>query len=219
VVFDVGETLFDETRVWMDWADWLGVPRFTFSAILGSVIERGEPHERAFEIVRPGIDIKREYEALIHAHPDHFFSRADLYPDALPCLQALRAAGYRLGLSGNQGAQMEASIADLALPADLVACSASLGVEKPSPTFFAALARAVEFPAGEIAYVGDRVDNDVIPAAAAGMVAVFLRRGPWGYIQGRRPQVGRAAIQVDSLDDLPAALKQYAGGPPAPPSA
>jgi FMN phosphatase YigB (HAD superfamily) len=30
--------------------------------------------------------------------------------------------------------------------------------------------------------VGDRLDNDIRPALAAGMVAVFLRRDPWGYI-------------------------------------
>lgn len=35
VVFDVGETLIDETRQWGEWADWLGVPRFTFLAALG----------------------------------------------------------------------------------------------------------------------------------------------------------------------------------------
>ncbi len=35
VVFDVGETLVDETRYWDEWADWLGVPRFTFFAVLG----------------------------------------------------------------------------------------------------------------------------------------------------------------------------------------
>src|SRR6266446_6422224 len=27
VVFDVGETLIDESRMWGEWADWLGVPR------------------------------------------------------------------------------------------------------------------------------------------------------------------------------------------------
>jgi hypothetical protein len=38
VVFDVGETLVDETREYGNWADWLGVPRHTFSAVFGAVI-------------------------------------------------------------------------------------------------------------------------------------------------------------------------------------
>ncbi|MFF5204902.1 hypothetical protein [Streptosporangium sp. NPDC000396] len=37
VVFDVGECLVDETREYGTWADWLGVPRHTFSAVFGAV--------------------------------------------------------------------------------------------------------------------------------------------------------------------------------------
>ena len=54
----------------------------------------------------------------------------------------------------------------------------------------------------EIAYVGDRVDNDVAPALAAGMVAVHVRRGPWGYLHDPPP----AAIRIRSLAELPGAL-------------
>ena len=52
-----------------------------------------------------------------------------------------------------------------------------------------------------VAYVGDRVDNDVLPSIAAGMRAVWLRRGPWGVIQ-RLPENARPALVVDSLDEL-----------------
>ena len=38
VVLDVGETLVDETREYGTWADWLGIPRHTFSAVFGAVI-------------------------------------------------------------------------------------------------------------------------------------------------------------------------------------
>jgi hypothetical protein len=59
-----------------------------------------------------------------------------------------------------------------------------------------------ELPAHEIAYVGDRVDNDVLPTVAAGMIAVHVRRGPWGYLQD-----GSAArVVVTSLLDLPDVL-------------
>ena len=57
------------------------------------------------------------------------------------------------------------------------------------------------YPA-ELAYVGDRVDNDVVPALAAGLVAVHVRRGPWGRLQSAPP----AALAVDSLADLSRAL-------------
>ncbi|GGO86519.1 hypothetical protein GCM10012280_22840 [Wenjunlia tyrosinilytica] len=37
MVFDVGECLVDESREYGTWADWLGVPRHTFSAMFGAV--------------------------------------------------------------------------------------------------------------------------------------------------------------------------------------
>jgi FMN phosphatase YigB (HAD superfamily) len=54
----------------------------------------------------------------------------------------------------------------------------------------------------KIAYVGDRVDNDVLPALAAGLVAVHIKRGPWGHLH----EPPTAAIRIRSLDELPAAL-------------
>jgi ribonucleotide monophosphatase NagD (HAD superfamily) len=36
--------------------------------------------------------------------------------------------------------------------------------------------------AGEILYIGDRVDNDIRPAQEVGVATALLRRGPWGHI-------------------------------------
>ena len=57
----------------------------------------------------------------------------------------------------------------------------------------------------EIAYVGDRLDNDVLPAADAGMRPILLRRGPWGYLHARRPEASRATV-IGSLTELPEVL-------------
>jgi HAD superfamily hydrolase (TIGR01549 family) len=205
----VGETLVDETRQWGAWADWLGVTRLTFFAALGAVIERGEHHRRVFEVVRPGLNLAREQVARAAAGLEERIELADFYPDAVPCLRELRARGYRIGLAGNQPAATEAQLSALGLPIDVVATSAGWGVEKPAPEFFARVAAAAGVPAPSLAYVGDRLDNDVLPAAAAGMVAVFLRRGPWGYLHAARPEAARAAIRIDSLAELPAALEHY----------
>jgi FMN phosphatase YigB (HAD superfamily) len=51
-----------------------------------------------------------------------------------------------------------------------------------------------------VAYVGDRVDNDVRPARAAGMHAVWIRRGPWG--EEHEDADGAADLVVRSLDEL-----------------
>jgi FMN phosphatase YigB (HAD superfamily) len=85
---------------------------------------------------------------------------------------------------------------------DVLGSSERWGVSKPAQAFFVRVLDAVGRPAGEVAYVGDRVDNDVEPALAAGMTAVHVRRGPWGLLHDAPPN----AITIRSLDELPAAL-------------
>jgi HAD superfamily hydrolase (TIGR01549 family) len=212
VFFDVGETLVDETRQWGEWADWLGITRLTFFAALGAVIARGEHHRRVFEVVRPGIHLAREHAARERAGQAYRIESGDFYADALPCLRELRARGYRLGLAGNQPADAEAQLRAMNLPVDVVALSAGWGVEKPSPAFFARLIATAGVPAHAIAYVGDRLDNDVLPAAAAGMVAVLVRRGPSGYLHAAQPEAARATMRIDGLAELPKAIEAYSRG-------
>ena len=87
-----------------------------------------------------------------------------------------------------------------------VATSDGWGVAKPDPRFFARISDELGLAAGMIAYVGDRVDNDVIPAHDAGMAAVFVRRGPWAWIQAGRDDPEQASIVIERLTDLPEAL-------------
>lgn len=216
VIFDVGETLVDETRSWGEWADWLGVSRLAFFGALGSVVERGLHHRQVFEDLRPGLDLDRERARRLRAGPSPSrIGRADLYPDARSALEALHARGYWLGLAGNQPASAEADLRALALPVDLVLCSESSGVEKPTPAFFARVIAEAARPAREIAYVGDRLDNDVLPAMAAGMRGIFLRRGPWGIVHARRPEAARADARIESLLELPAVLEKLGSDPGA----
>jgi FMN phosphatase YigB (HAD superfamily) len=186
VVFDVGETLIDETNAWERVARAVGVPPFMFMATLGGVIARGEHHRRVFDLLRrPAMSID--------------FTEADFYPDALRCLHRLRQDGYFVAIVGNT----ERSVEDALRPhAHFVASSAQWGLEKPSAAFFERVIAECGRPAGEIAYVGDRVDNDVAPALAAGLVAIHIRRGPWAHLQYPPP----GTISIDTLDELPAAL-------------
>ena len=206
VVFDVGETLDDETRHWGEWADWLGVPRLTFFAVLGAVIERGWHHRRMFDLVRPGLDLEAETRRRAAAGWTYRFEPGDFYPDALPCLAELAAAGFRVGIAGNQPEAAEAALAAAGVTADFVASSAGWGVEKPDPAFFAKVADAAGALPASIAYVGDRLDNDVLPAQAAGMLGVFLRRGPWGVLHADKPEAGRAELRLEGLAGLAARL-------------
>ncbi|MDX6512019.1 MAG: hypothetical protein QOE36_1523 [Gaiellaceae bacterium] len=196
VFFDAGETLVDESNAWAELAEISDVPPHAMYAALGVTIERREHHSRVWELL--GVDPPSVPLGL---------ERGELYPDVEESLRQLHEAGYVLGIAGNQNIGFEEWMRAHALPVDLIVSSATLGAEKPSSEFFERLIELAERPAGEIAYVGDRVDNDVVPAAEAGMVAVYLRRGPWGLLQADWPEAARAHARIDSLADLAAVLE------------
>jgi len=202
VVFDVGETVVDETRHWALWARWLGVTELTLFGVLGGLVARGQDHRELVPLLRPGSTFALEREAKEAAGQGWALAAADLYPDALACLRAVRAAGWRVVVGGNQPATFQQVVERLALPVDLVTSSGSLGAEKPSRAYFDALAAAAGVPVHECVHVGDRVDNDVVAAREAGMVAVHLRRGPWGLLH----EAPAGVPVVDGLDALPAVL-------------
>ncbi|PFG41759.1 HAD superfamily hydrolase (TIGR01549 family) [Isoptericola jiangsuensis] len=208
VVFDVGETLIDETRIFSRWADRLGVTRGTFLGLVGACAATDRPLVDAFRLARPGIDLDAEIARWAADDPTGLrenFDADDLYPDVRPALAALRDAGLAVVVAGNQPPQARAALEAMDLPVDSIRTSDEWGIEKPAPEFFARVADLAGLPATDIAYVGDRLDNDVLPAAAAGMRPVLVRRGPWGHLHAARPDAARVEV-VDSLTELPALL-------------
>ena len=191
VFFDVGETLVDEERIWREVARAAGLSPHVVWAALGKTIERGEEHGelwRHLGVERPaGL-----WERFV-------YTRQDLYQDALVCLEQVRSCGMLVGIAGNQSAAMEEWARSAGLPADLITSSAGLGFAKPDVRFFERLVELTAAEPGEVAYVGDRADNDAGPALAAGLVAFHLRRGPWGSLQ----ETPAGAVPLASLAELP----------------
>jgi FMN hydrolase / 5-amino-6-(5-phospho-D-ribitylamino)uracil phosphatase len=217
VILDVGETLIDETRVWSTWADVLAIPRLTFLAGLGAVVERNLDPRDVFGLF--GITNWRDRMTEVEARYGGFRPQ-DLYPDALDAIDGLKATGCRVAVIANQPAGRARELRALGVSPDVMAMSGAMGVSKPDPRFFT---RALELlgdpPPDRVAYVGDRIDNDVLPAARAGMRPVWLRRGPWGWIQ-RLPPDAPETLVVTSLgdvvgrqDELWAARTHADGGP------
>jgi hypothetical protein len=108
VFFDVWETIVDESREYGTWADWLGVPRHTFSAVFDAVIARGLDYWETFQVFRPGFDLATERERRAAAGQPESFGEENPYPGIpdrswLPCgsracrsgLPAIRRQGRR----------------------------------------------------------------------------------------------------------------------------
>jgi N-acetyl-D-muramate 6-phosphate phosphatase len=207
-VFDIGETLLDDSREFGAWADWLGVPRHTFSALLGAVTAQGRDNAETFGYFRPGFDLAAERQRREDAGVGEQYGEDDLYPDVRPALAELRAKGLWVGIAGNQTIRAGQILRRLDLPADMIATSAEWNVAKPDPAFFTRVIQVASREPGEIVYVGDHRDNDLEPARAAGLRTAFIRRGPWGYLWADDPAVIKLADwRISSLTELPALIQ------------
>jgi HAD superfamily hydrolase (TIGR01549 family) len=207
VVFDVGETLLDDTREFGAWADWIGVPRHTFSAVLGAVTAAGRDNSETFHYFRPDFDVAVERQRREEAGAGEAYGEGDLYPDVRPALTALREMGLWVGIAGNQTAKAGRILRAMNLPADLIVTSADWGAAKPSRAFFRHVIESAPGSAGDIVYVGDHRDTDLVPAKEAGLRAAFIRRGPWGYLWAGDPRVRKLADwRITTLTELPELL-------------
>jgi HAD superfamily hydrolase (TIGR01549 family) len=211
VVFDVGECLVDETREYGTWADWLGVPRHTFAAMFGAVIAQGRDYRDVFQEFRPGFDLTEQREARAAAGRPEHFDESDLYADVRPALAQLRAHDLWLGIAGDQTVRAGSILRGLFNgDVDLIGTSDDWGASKPDPLFFERVAEVVPAEPGEILYVGDRVDNDLRPGAAAGMHTALIRRGPWATIQWNSEEARELpTFRVETLTELPDQIAKF----------
>jgi len=125
-----------------------------------------------------------------------------------PALDALAAAGYRLGIISNSSGTLREHLEriDLAAPFEVIVDSHDVGVEKPHPAIFRnALRLAGDVEAGRALHIGDVYAIDVLGAASAGMHAIlFDPLGEWD--PAALPEGAPACRTLRSLADLPAML-------------
>lgn len=191
IVFDVGETLVNETRSWSELANEAGISEFTFFSVFGSLIERRVDHRSIWNELGVRPPTAKTTVTL-----------ADLYVDAAACIEAVKTSGRIVGIAGNQPNGVERQLRANGLSPHFLASSATWRVSKPEPEFFDRIVDAAGVEAGQILYVGDRIDNDIVPAKQAGMMTAFLQRGPWAVIQRKWSETRAADIWLESLEAL-----------------
>ncbi|MEI6158263.1 MAG: HAD family hydrolase [Roseococcus sp.] len=198
VVFDIGGVLVDEARLIRGWAKVLAMAEAAFTAALKTGIAEGKGIGGTIRGIAPELDIKAHRARLAGLEIP---GEGDLYPDVRAGFAALRQAGFRIGVAGNQPDGVAEALAALKLGAHFIATSHQWGVSKPDPGFFEQVLKATGAEPGRIAYVGDRLDNDVAPARAAGMHPVFIPRGIWGEVHDAE---AREVRRIETLLELSA---------------
>jgi putative hydrolase of the HAD superfamily len=120
-------------------------------------------------------------------HAEHF----ELFEDALPVLDDLRARGLKLGLVSNTGRDLDAFVAHHRLDVDAAIGSGAFGRTKPHPTIFRAVLERLGVDPADAAMVGDSVEDDVEGARAAGIERAFLldRDGRFVGVENRLPDL------------------------------
>jgi putative hydrolase of the HAD superfamily len=121
----------------------------------------------------------------------------ELFEDALPVLEELRAARLGIGLVSNGIRDLGQFVAHHRLDVDAIVDSRTHGRVKPHPTIFQAALDRLEVDAADAVMVGDSLEEDVEGARALGMRAILIDR------EERHPEV---AERLTDLYGLPAAL-------------
>lgn len=203
IVFDQGETLINETRFWASVAAYAGVPELTVFGVLGGLIERRENHRSLFNIMQT--------ESVDPGIIGYQIEQRDLYPDVVRNLTRLHHDGYILATAGNQSANVQSEMDALGLPVKFNATSAGWRLSKPDQAYFRRIADELQHAPEEILYVGDRLDNDYFPAEQSGMHAIFIRRGPWGFLHSTWPEMAQVKHQITDLGQLPQIIAAIEG--------
>jgi putative hydrolase of the HAD superfamily len=100
-----------------------------------------------------------------------------LFPDVLPCLDAL--ADQTLAVISNNSTdatRYKLQRVGIVTRFAEVITPETVGVSKPDPRIFAAACARLDTPPARCLYVGDRLENDARAASAAGLIGVWINR-------------------------------------------
>ena len=149
---------------------------------------------------------EQEVESIFTRYLALYEESWSLYPDSVPCLEALSA--YPLGVITNgDGVQQRQKLDRTGIAERFVSVviSGEVGVAKPQRAIFDRSARELGLQPDELLFIGDNPENDVYGATQAGWHAVWLNRT--GIAQNA------AAPAVSGLSAVPGLLAGEFSGP------
>lgn len=111
-----------------------------------------------------------------------------LYPETVECLECLRKH-YKIGIIANQSLGSEERLKKFGIwkYIDVLVASAEEGVAKPDKRIFEIALERAGCKRSEAAMVGDRLDNDIVPANELGMYTIWIKQGNWIYAEPKEP--------------------------------
>lgn len=176
IFFDIGSTLVDESVAYRNRIE---------RTIANTDISYDEFYQRMVEISKHCQDAYNraleEYGLIkVPWNSDDEF----VYPKAEDCLSEL-SKHYKIGIIANQNLGSKERLDKLGLLKyiDLVIASAEEGVTKPDLRIFQIALERANCKPEKTVMVGDRLDNDIVPANKIGMKTVWIRQGLGGLAE------------------------------------
>jgi len=195
IFFDVGSTLVDETEAY---------DHRVRDMIAGTSITFKEFDDVRIAFAKQGLDGNSAAIKHFGLTKTPWHSEDEVpYSDAQSTLAALTKKGYKLGIIANQNPGLSERLEKWSLLRyfDVIAASAEIGYAKPDKEIFEKAFELAGCDAEECVMVGDRLDNDIIPAKALGMKTIWVINGLAQY-QGAELGEGVADYQIGSLGEL-----------------
>jgi len=185
--------------LWRDSAEqrMLGTLGSLEEQIGGMLLQLGRPAEPALLRELAEIDVRAWQQAV------------QLYPDAVPALETLKARGYRLGVLSNCSNQAGYVIERAGLDHifDALTLSFRLQLAKPQPEIYHAACRALDVAPAESVFVADGAFGELDAARALGIVAVLIEQ------QRQSREYGASKTwdhRVESLAEVPPLIARLA---------
>lgn len=192
--FDVGSTLIDESRVYED--------RMKKIAELSGITPQ-QIYEHAISLYRRNKKGDLEISKQLGIELPKWESQYErLYTDTKDCLKKLSRI-YKIGVIANQSLGTSERLENLGVRKyiDLIIASAEEGVSKPDRRIFEiALERSCCKPENAV-MIGDRIDNDIVPAKQLGMKTIWIKQG-FGSLWTVMDESEKADIEVNNLFDI-----------------
>ena len=195
VFFDIGSTLVDESKCYEK--------RYA-EAVENTDITYEEFENKVIEFARQ--NLKGDHEAVKYynlALPKWHKELEILYSDAETVLNTLYNKGYKLGIIANQSLGTEKRLEKWQILKyfDIIIASAEEGVAKPDLEIFRRAMQRAECKPHNAVMVGDRLDNDIVPASKLGMKTIWIKQG-FAVYSNPQDEFEYADYTVNSLTEL-----------------
>ena len=171
IFFDVGSTLVDET---------LAYDHRAIDMIKNTSITFLEFDKIRRELSQLGYDGNSEAVKHLDLEKTPWHTEDEvLYENVEHVLDVLMKSGYNLGIIANQQPGLNQRLENFGILKyfSIIISSSDVGLSKPDESIFKLAVLRAKSSAEKCLMVGDRLDNDIIPASRVGMKTIWIKNG------------------------------------------